>query len=160
MTNLVEPGIYAFVAAILFWAAATDLKERRIPNIQPLTVCALFGLLAFWQWGNGVSAMTAFVYPFITGILIFGLCLVLYAIGHMGGGDVKLIGAVALVAGPSLSLSFVLFVTIAGGFVALGSLVHAYVNSASPTISQVKVPYGVAIMAGGVWVCLQKIWLS
>lgn len=159
MTEMVEPGIYASAIAILVWAASTDLKERRIKNIQPLLVSALFVLLASWQWGSGSSAMTAVVQPLVAGILVFGLCLVLYALGNMGGGDVKLIGATALIAGPTHSLSFVLFVTLAGGFVALGTLVHSYVASTSQTISQMKVPYGVAIMVGGVWVCLQKIWL-
>lgn len=155
MTNLVEPGIYILVAATLMWSAATDIKERRIPNIQPLVILGLFGLLALWQVGRGDSALTAIAWPLLAGMLVFGFCLVLYALNLMGGGDVKLMTVVALIAGPALSPSFVLFVTLAGGLVALGTLVHAYAQSASAA-STLKVPYGVAIMAAGTWVCFQK----
>lgn len=158
MASMVEPGIYSLVAAILFWAAATDLKDRRIPNFQPLGILGLFVLLAAWQVAGGALVTTAFLWPLVSAALVFSFCLVLFALGMMGGGDVKLMAAVALIAGPSLSAAFVLFVTIAGGVVALGALVHA---SAHNTPAQaVKVPYGVAIMAGGLWVCFQKITVT
>lgn len=144
------------VAAILIWAAATDLKDRRIPNIQPLGILGLFGVLAIWQLTQGMGLIETIALPLLAGGLVFGFCLVLFALGLMGGGDVKLIAAVALIAGTGLSASFVLFVTLAGGLVALGTLVHSYANSTN-TADAPKVPYGVAIMAGGLWVCVQKI---
>ena len=160
MTGMVEQGIYVSVASVLLWAAATDLKERRIPNIQPILVTALFFLLGLLKWQTGSSIFEALVYPGLTGLLVFGFCIILYALGHMGGGDVKLISAMGLIAGPTLGPIFVVFVTIAGGLVALGTLAHAYMQPASTTIGQLKVPYGVAIMAGGLWVCLQKMTVS
>ena len=69
----------------------------------------------------------------------------------------KLIGAMGLIAGPAYGPAFVVFVTIAGGLVTLGTLAHAYVQPAPTNTHQLKVPYGVAIMAGGLWVCLQKM---
>ena len=159
MTSMVETGIYIAVIAILIWAAATDLKDRRIPNIQPLLVLALFGLLAVWRLQAGDTFTAAAGGPIVAGMLVFGFCIVLFAFKFMGGGDVKLMATVALIAGPTLSASFLLFVAVAGGLVALVTLIHARLKpliSAGPP----KVPYGVAIMAGGMWVCLQKVSAS
>lgn len=155
MTSLVEPGIYTMVAATLLWSAATDIRERRIPNIQPLVILSLFGVLALWQLSTGKTYLAALIWPLVAAALVFGFCLVLFALKLMGGGDVKLMAAVALIAGPILSASFVMYVTIAGGIVALGTLVYTYCQS-TKNANTVKVPYGVAIMAGGMWVCLQK----
>lgn len=164
MTEMVEPGIYSLVTAVLFWAAVTDLKERRIPNAQPLGIVCLFLALAGWQLLTGLAPTTALAWPLLSGILVFSFCLVLFALGLMGGGDVKLMAAVALIAGPSLSASFVLLVAVMGGFVALGTLVHAMSQSthepSTSTLRAVKVPYGVAIMVAGWWVCFQKIAVS
>ena len=159
MATMVETGIYTAVIATLIWAAATDLKDRRIPNIQPLLVLGLFGLLALWRLQAGDTFAIAAGGPIVAGLLVFGFCVVLFALKFMGGGDVKLIAAVALIAGPTLSATFLLFVAVAGGVVALVTLVHAHLKplvSAGPP----KVPYGVAIMAGGMWVCLQKVSVS
>ena len=159
MTNMVETGIYTAVITVLIWAAATDLKDRRIPNIQPLLIMGLFGLLAVWRLRTGDTLLHAAGGPLVAGLLVFGFCIVLFALKLMGGGDVKLMAAVALIAGPTLSASFLLFVAIAGGVVALATLIHARLKPlmfAGPP----KVPYGVAIMAGGMWVCLQKASVS
>jgi len=59
-----------------------------------------------------------------------------------------------LFAGPALSLSFILYVTLAGGLVALATLLHARARDLKP--SKAKVPYGVAITLGGLWVCFQR----
>lgn len=159
MASMVETGIYTAVIAVLIWAAATDLRDRRIPNIQPLLITTLFGLMALWQLKAGEPFLHAAAGPLVAGLLVFGFCVVLFALKLMGGGDVKLMGSVALFAGPTLSASFLLFVAVAGGVVALATLVHARLKplfSAGPP----KVPYGVAIMAGGMWVCLQKVSVS
>lgn len=155
MANMVEIGIYTAVIAVLIWAAATDLRDRRIPNIQPLLILNLFGLMALWKLQAGDTFLHAAGGPVVAGLLVFGFCVVLFALKLMGGGDVKLMAAVALFAGPTLSASFLLFVAVAGGVVALATLVYTRLKpllSAGPP----KVPYGVAIMAGGMWVCLQK----
>lgn len=156
MTGMVEPGIYMAVIAILIWAAATDLKDRRIPNIQPLTILGLFGMLAVTRLiaGDGLAAAAA--WPLVAGLLVFMFATILFALGLMGGGDVKLMTAVALFAGPTLGTSFVLYVALTGGIVALATLIHSWLISRDPS-EPPQVPYGVAIMASGIWVCFQKV---
>lgn len=156
MTALVEIGIYLAVTATLVWAAATDIQERRIPNIQPLLILGLFGVLASWRLLAGDTIASAAAWPFLAALLVFAFGAVLFALRLMGGGDVKLMAAVALIAGPALSAPFVVYVTIAGGVVALATLLHGHLKSVSADGAP-KVPYGVAIMAGGMWVCFQKV---
>ena len=157
MTSI-NTGIYIGVAAILFWAAATDLKDRRIPNIQPLLILGLFAVLALSRLIAEDGPMQALIWPALAGVIVFACCTVLFALKLMGGGDVKLMAAMALIAGPSLSASFLFYVAIAGGMLALAMIMHKWLitHAEEPP----KIPYGVAIMAGGIWVCFQKIPLA
>ena len=155
MTSMVETGIYIGVAATLIWAASTDLKDRRIPNIQPLIILGLFCILALFQLITGNAVMQALIWPVLAGTLVLAFCIVLFALKLMGGGDVKLMAVMALIAGPAYSLSFLFFTAISGGLIALVMVINKHLiarNNEPP-----KVPYGVAIMAGGIWVCFQKI---
>ncbi|WP_262694322.1 A24 family peptidase [Kordiimonas aquimaris] len=154
----IQTGIYIGVAGILLWAAATDLKDRRIPNIQPLIILGLFGILALSRLIAGDELTHAFLWPALSGLIVFAFCIVLFALRLMGGGDVKLMAVVALIAGPAFSLSFLFYVAIAGGIVAFAMMIHK--SLIVQTNEPPKVPYGVAIMAGGVWVCFQKIPLA
>jgi len=150
----IETGILIAVAIALCWAAATDLRYRRISNRLSLTIVGLFLVFSVTQLLQGESWKSALVWPAVSAFLVFVAGAALFAAHLMGGGDVKLLAAIALFAGPALGLSFVLYVTIAGGFVALVTLLHARLKSTN--LSEAKVPYGVAIVLGGFWVCFQK----
>jgi prepilin peptidase CpaA len=82
----------------------------------------------------------------------------LFAARAMGGGDVKLIAAIALWAGPALVLPFLFVVALAGGALSLVMLSAArlrpvLVREAVPQpLSALRVPYGVAVAAGGLFV--------
>jgi prepilin peptidase CpaA len=152
--SFIFTSILIAVAAVLVWATVTDLKSRRIPNLIPLAIIGLFAAFAAGQLVMGLDWKTSLVWPVIAAALVFAAGVALFAAGLMGGGDVKLMAATALFAGPALSLSFILYVTLAGGLVALATLMHARMQSLEP--SEAKVPYGVAITAGGLWVCFQR----
>ncbi len=83
------------LVGLLALAAATDLRARRIPNL--LSFSLLFAgiaqsFMAARTLGPGASAL-----GFLVG---FGLTFPLFAIGALGGGDVKLLAAVGTWAGP------------------------------------------------------------
>ncbi len=80
---------------LLAVAAVIDLRERRIPNWLSLTL-AFSGLLQSFIFINTVTPAQSAL-----GALIgFGLCFILFALGAMGGGDVKLMAAVGAWIGP------------------------------------------------------------
>lgn len=152
--SFINTGMFLGLAGTLIWAAGTDLRYRRISNRLSLAIVGMFALFSVSQLIGGAAWQTAILWPVVAATLVFALGTALFAAGLMGGGDVKLIASVALFAGPGLSLSFILYVTIAGGFVALLTLLHARFKHMDPATA--KVPYGVAITLGGLWVCFQR----
>lgn len=152
--SFINTGIFLGLAGVLIWAAGTDLRYRRISNNLSLWIVGMFALFSVSQLIGGVSWQTAILWPVVAATIVFALGAALFAAGLMGGGDVKLMSSVALFAGPSLSLTFILYVTIAGGFVALLTLLHARIKKMDPATA--KVPYGVAITLGGLWICFQR----
>jgi len=154
ITNI-EIGIFLAVAAILIWAAVTDLKHRKISNNLSLMISGLFVVSSLLFLVQGAEWKSVLLWPTLSAALVFAVGAGLFAAGLMGGGDVKLIAATALFAGPALSLPLVLYVTVAGGFIALLTFLHAKLKSEQN--DPPEVPYGVAITAGGLWVCFQRI---
>lgn len=138
--------IAALLAIALIRAAWGDLQTRTIPNWLNIAIAAGAPL---WWWTNGwalwpdVTIQLGFV---LVIFMIFAAC---FAIGAMGGGDVKLITALSLWL-PLSPLARMLFVmAVLGGIVTLITLtVHRlHKRSGSP-----EVPYGVAISMAGLWV--------
>jgi prepilin peptidase CpaA len=144
-------------ALLLVWAAASDLTRYVIPNRLCVALALLYPAHAMLDPGAdwpGAILVAGAVFAAGTG---------LFAAGLMGGGDVKLMAATALWAGPGLALPF-LFVTAAtGGLLALlmvsplGVLMpHAptalFRNGVRPRRSKQSMPYGIAIAASGLFV--------
>ena len=81
--------------ALLAWAAVTDCTSRRIPNWLSYTLIL----------GGLVHSLTAATMVGVGGSLLgmlagFGLTFVFFAVGAMGGGDVKLLTGVGAWLGP------------------------------------------------------------
>lgn len=78
--------------ALITWAAASDLLSYRIPNAVSAALVLLFLVTA-----------TVFGLPWLphllAGIIALGLGLAVYRFGAVGGGDIKLVAALALWAG-------------------------------------------------------------
>jgi len=151
----IEIGTLIAVSLLLLWAAITDVKYRRIPNKIVLSIFGLFILWATLHLSKDVDFYGTIFWPLVTAFIVLAVGAGLFAMRLMGGGDVKLLAVMALFAGPVLSFPFVLYVALSGGILALVTLLHTRMKQ-SVSDTPPKVPYGVAIMAGGVWVCLQK----
>lgn len=81
--------------AMLAWAAAVDLRSRRIPNLLTFTL-VITGLAQAVLFGVPVGTGDA-----LAGLGIgFALTFVLFVMGAMGGGDVKLLAGVGAWIGP------------------------------------------------------------
>jgi prepilin peptidase CpaA len=81
--------------ALLVWAAIEDHRVRKIRNWLTLSM-ALGGLVQPFCGGAGISFGMS-VLGLLTG---FGLLFLLFAIGAVGGGDVKLLAAIGAWVGP------------------------------------------------------------
>jgi prepilin peptidase CpaA len=99
---------------VLAVATFTDLRSRRIPNW--LVLPFLVGGVIVSSWLHGWHGMMQSLAGFGVGALPFGI---LYWMGGMGLGDVKLCAAIGAWIGPSQMLTALVMTGIAGGVIAL-----------------------------------------
>jgi len=94
---------------LLLIAAFYDVKEKRIPNL--LTFPVIFAGLIFNVAMNGLNGVMVSFYGFFIGFAIF---FIPFALGLMGGGDVKLMAAIGALMGWKFTVLSSLFSAIAG----------------------------------------------
>jgi prepilin peptidase CpaA len=100
--------------AMLTWASFTDLRERKIRNWLTLTVM-LTGLAQSFTPFHTVTPGQAAL-----GLLVgFGIPFILFAIGALGGGDVKLLAGVGAWLGPFGALGVFMAAAIIGMVIVL-----------------------------------------
>lgn len=142
-----------FLATTLFVVAAySDIKALRIPNVLTAAVAAL-GILRLVVIGDPTAAL----YTIGTGVLIFLVAILPFSRGLVGGGDVKLLTATAMLIGYGDLFPFLLLMSLFGALVSLVVvLIHHFLPLCLgprlvmllPT-ARLAVPYGVAIAAAG-----------
>src|SRR5580692_6643294 len=87
---------YVPLLALLITAAVTDLRARRIPNWLTFSL-VIAGLLQSF-----LAIRTVAPWASALGLLAgFGLTFILFALGALGGGDVKLMAGVGAWIGPA-----------------------------------------------------------
>src|SRR5579872_1726255 len=144
--------------AILAWAACSDAATFKIPDAASLGLLFLYPVHVLaspaapgWLAAGGVAA------------LVFAVGLILFARGLWGGGDVKLLTAVALWAGPHGILPALLVMAMAGGVLALLAGAMLYVQRwraaarNATAVAGMPLPYGVAIACGGSFTAMQLL---
>ena len=106
------------LSTIVTLAAIQDLRVQKIPNLLTYPSMGL-GLL-YHSVANGLDGFIMSAGGLALGI---GLLIVPYAMGEMGAGDAKLMGAVGAAVGPQGVFTAFLFTAIIGGVYALLILV-------------------------------------
>ncbi|MEW6622199.1 MAG: prepilin peptidase [Bacillota bacterium] len=91
-----------------------DVTKRKIPNFLTFPVM-LWGLLSYTIIGRFDGFLFS-LYGLLLGIVIL---LIPFAFGAMGGGDVKLLGAIGALKGASFILVAAIYTAIFGGIIAL-----------------------------------------
>jgi prepilin peptidase CpaA len=104
----------AVTIALLVAAAVSDITRYRIPNLIVYAIVAAFAVGAAFNF-----AWPAIVWPVLAGVAMFLLGAGLFALGLFGGGDVKLIAAMALWTGFADLPRFLLIMGAAGGVLGL-----------------------------------------
>ena len=80
-------------ALLLVSAGIEDVRKREIANWKNAAIALLAPL---WWAASGLSLWPGVPIQLALAAIVFGLFVAAFALGQMGGGDVKLIGAVAL----------------------------------------------------------------
>lgn len=139
-------GLLAALAIALLYAAFTDLKSRRIANW--LNAAIALGAPLFW-FANGLSIWPDVALQVGLAVATFAVLSVLFALRAMGGGDVKLLTALALWIDPTHFLRLIVMMALLGGVL---TLVFAGWHFMRGQKERIAIPYGVAIAAAGLWV--------
>jgi len=159
--------IFQLVAIpLLLFAAARDVATRLIPDTVSIAI-AVAGLLVRLSEGWSEAG-----YSLLLGACLFALLLPLAARGLLGGGDVKLMSAMAVGLAPFDTWRFIVATVFAGGILGIAYILGRYlvpqtrVAGGGTLLRRVMaveawrmrrrgpLPYAVAIAVGGILVLL------
>ena len=138
-------SIILLLSILLVIASVSDIRHRRIPNWSVLAIGALFVPWAFFV--NPASILASLG----AGLVALVIGLILYAFRIVGAGDSKLLAAVALFAGMDHLPRLLVLIALAGGVIALISLISRPRRAMVMLHMRGKgdfgrgIPYGVAI---------------
>jgi prepilin peptidase CpaA len=139
-----ELVLAALVAGLLLVATVTDARERIIPDWVNAAI-ALAAPVMWWERGAALWPDLAIQAAVVATAFLF--VLLAFATGQMGGGDVKLIVALALFMPPwTFFMTFWGFALVGGIMTAALYVLHLRRRTDAPFEN----PYGIAIAIGGV----------
>lgn len=179
-----DPIVAGTLLAFTGWAAAGDVRTRRIPNVLTFGMMAA-GLAAGLVRGGG-TGLGAAVLGLIAGA---ALLLPVYLLGGMGAGDLKLLAGIGAFVGAREVLVMFLVIAVIGGLMGLVLMVvrdrgfstfnaialgwwltlttrrnHAVLQPAAGAASgetnhgaRYKLPYAVPIALGTIAVCAVRL---
>ena len=127
---LLHVGCLALMAALLIGAGAQDLRSMHIANGFSLAIAGLFVVWAAAGLVGGQLSLEDLALALGCGVAVFGVGTVAFAFGALGGGDVKLLAAVSLFAGPPRLPDFLIITAVAGGLLGLAILAGAPIGRA------------------------------
>jgi prepilin peptidase CpaA len=134
------PGI---MGALLLSAGIQDVRTREIANWKNAVIAILAPI---WWMAIGLDPWPGMAVQLAVASVVFALFVGAFAMGQMGGGDVKLIGALSLWLAPLHLLDMLLAMAVIGGGLTLAMLVEHRLRRSGAAI---EVPYGVAIAIAG-----------
>lgn len=139
-------GLLALLAIALLTAAFTDMRRRQIDNWLNAAV-ALTAPLYWWAADYALWPDMALQFGFA--VAVAAVLIGLWSLRLIGGGDIKLLAALALWIAPASYLTLLIVMALAGGLLTV--LIAAF-HIAARRKGRPVIPYGVAIAIGGLWV--------
>lgn len=138
-------ALICVLGVLLIAASLTDLRERIISN--RLNLC-IAGLAPLWWLACGLPLWPGMALQLLLALIVFAVFAVLFAMGCMGGGDVKLLGALALWFPWQALLTMLTVMALVGGAVTIATVVH---HRMTRRLGQPEIPYGIAISVAALW---------
>jgi prepilin peptidase CpaA len=165
--NWIVPTVAFLEILLLLYVATIDVATRLISN----EICLALAVLGIaGQLTNPMQAAESLIVAAILFLLLFAI----YARGWMGGGDVKLLVALAIGLPLTSVMQLLSATALAGGVLALMHLMmrllpypalapagssllrRVYVVERWRHLRRAPLPYGVAIACGGIWTIFNK----
>jgi prepilin peptidase CpaA len=142
--------LLAALAVLLVAAAVWDLRKREIPHTIVIAVAVL--AIPFW-WASGLALWPDVAWQIGVALTVLAVFAIMFVLGWMGGGDVKLLSALALWLPPLAVLMLLVIMSFAGGALTIGTVVWSRMRNPSATP---EIPYGVAIAFAGLWLISER----
>ncbi len=139
-------GLLAALAIGLLHAAYTDIKRREIEHY--LNAMIALAAPAYW-WATDMQFWPDIAIQLGLAFGVFAFFTIMQIIGAMGGGDVKLLGALALWFPWEIMLTLVIIMSVAGGLL---TIFMAMIHTIRRSKHKLEIPYGMAIAFAGLWV--------
>ncbi|HTG38687.1 A24 family peptidase [Sphingomonas sp.] len=127
------------LACLLVSAGIEDVRRREIANWKNAAIAALAPL---WWWATDMAPWPDMAFQLALGAGAFALFAAAFAIGMMGGGDVKMIAALALWVPVGALASMLIAMSLIGGAITLAMMIE---RKWRRTPEPPEIPYGVAI---------------
>ncbi|MBY8828200.1 A24 family peptidase [Hephaestia mangrovi] len=126
---------------LLVSAGIEDVRKREIANWKNAAIALLAPL---WWWSCAMPLWPDVAIQIGVAAVVFAIFVGAFALGQMGGGDVKLIGAIALWLPFQALVWMLVAMSLIGGVLTVLLLIeHKWRRIETP----IEVPYGVAIVA-------------
>jgi prepilin peptidase CpaA len=139
------------LALLLVSAGIEDVRKREIANWKNAAIALMAPL---WWFACDLPLWPDIALQVGLAAIIFALFVGAFALGQMGGGDVKLIGAIALWL-PLQPLTWMLIaMSLIGGALTLVLLAERWWRRGS---TQIEIPYGVAIVIAALFAMHEPI---
>jgi prepilin peptidase CpaA len=163
MTPYVQVFALTGFAGVMTVAAFEDFRRLVIPNLLPIALCLLWLLYV-----AAAPSLYGALASIGCALAVFFVGAALFARGWLGGGDVKLLAAAALWAGPAGTPTLLMLTAVIGGALALVLLLPftaQILTAARALLGQpptepkrglaMPIPYGVAIAGAALLVTLR-----
>ena len=148
--TIVSTLLLGVLALMLLAASWLDLRSRTIPNGLNLAIALL--AIPFW-WASGLEIWPGVALQIGLAVAVFAFFTLAFLVGAMGGGDVKMLGALALWVPGNALLPLVVIMSLAGGVLTLGMVIR---HRLARNQGQLEIPYGVAIAFAGLWLISER----
>ncbi|MES2445124.1 MAG: prepilin peptidase [Pseudomonadota bacterium] len=151
MGELFATFLLGALALLLVSAGIEDARTREIANWKNLAIALMAPL---WWWANGLAIWPEMALQTGVAILVFAFFTGAFALGQMGGGDVKLIGALALWLPVQPLIWMLVIMSLLGGALTLLLVAEKWIRRGGKPL---EIPYGVAIAIAALLVLREPI---
>ncbi len=142
--DIALPILIFVLGGLLLSAGVEDARTREIANWKTAAVALL---APAWWVANGLSIWPDMAWQIGIALAVFAVFLAIFHFRLMGGGDVKLIVALALWLPFGAFVTMLMVMSIAGGIVTIVMMIERRIARNSKDI---EIPYGVAIAFAGI----------
>ena len=143
MGELFGTFLLAALGLLLVSAGIQDARTREIANWKNAAIALLAPL---WWWANGLAVWPDMAIQLGVALLVFAFFTGAFALGQMGGGDVKMIGALALWLPVQSLIWMIVLMSLLGGALTLLLVAEKHLRRHGRVL---EIPYGVAIAIAG-----------